>query len=72
MPQTPKQRDRKRCYRVTWRTRDGRWITGGKIVWLTDQEQTLAYLKHPNLILKEILERDLLEEYKKYINQTIE
>lgn len=74
IPQTPKQRDRKRCYTV-WR----RWLhgaavtrTGGKVVWLTDAQLTFAKIKYPNKEFDEVLERDLLEEYKKYINQTIE
>lgn len=72
VPQTPKQSDRKRCYTVWSKVLRGYSIAGGKVVWLTDQEKTFAYIKHPNIILKEVLERDLLEEYKKYINQTIE
>lgn len=71
MPQTPKRRNRKRCYTV-WRAPAGfRW-TGGKVVWLTDQELTLALIKYPDRQFREVLARDLLQEYKKYLDQTIE
>jgi hypothetical protein len=79
IPQTPKQRDRKRCYTVWTRWKvlaphDGRAgpRTGGKVVWLTDRELTLAHIKYPNKEFDEVLERDRLEEFKKYIDQTIE
>jgi hypothetical protein len=45
---------------------------GGKVVWLTDKEKTLAYIRHSNLRLDEVLEKDKLEEYRKYMHQTIE
>lgn len=76
IPQTPKQRDRKRCYTV-WR----RWVrgdggkgprAGGKVVWLTDAQMTFARIKYPHTEFDEILERDTLEEYKKYMEQTID
>jgi len=73
IPQPPRQRDRKRCYRV-WKKVgfSKRFRAGGKVVWLTDKELTLACIKYPNRIFDPVLERDSLEEYKKYINQTIE
>lgn len=72
IPQTPKQRNRKRCYTVWRKMLRGYSIAGGKVVWLTDREKTFAYIKHPNIILKEVLEKDSLEEYKKYIDATID
>lgn len=72
IPQTPKNRDRKRCYTVWRKMLRGYSIAGGKVVWLTDREKTFAYIKYPNIILKEVLEKDSLEEYKKYMHQTIE
>ena len=70
IPQTPRRRDRKRCY-IYWKVSQY-WRAGGKVVWLTDAEVTLAYIKYPNLELEEVLEREWLEEYKKYLDQTIE
>ena len=70
IPHTPKQRDRKRCYRIYRRV--GFAYAGGKVVWLTDKQLTLARIKYPNMEFNEILERDRLEEYKKYLDSTIE
>lgn len=71
IPMTPKQSDRKRCYTV-WRPMLGSAYAGGKVVWLTDVQLTFARIKYPRKQFCEVLERDRLEEYKKYINQTIE
>ena len=71
IPKTPRQRDRKRCYTVWTQILNRAWA-GGKVVWLTDRELTLAYIKYPNKDFEEVLERDSLELYKKYIDQTIE
>lgn len=70
IPQPPKQRDRKRCY-IFWKV-STHWRAGGKVVWLTDKQVTFARIKYHNLELEEVLERDSLEEYKKYMHQTIE
>jgi len=73
IPTTPKQRDRKRCYTV-W-TKIGftkSFRAGGKVVWLTDKQLTFARIKYPNREFDPVLERDRLEEYKKYLDQTIE
>jgi hypothetical protein len=71
IPATPKNKHIKRCYSV-W-THIERWIiTGGKIVWLTDAELILAQIKYPKKEFVLILERDKLEEYKKYLDATIE
>lgn len=70
IPQTPKQRKRKRCYTV-WRPIFGTTVAGGKVVWLTDAQLTLARIKHPHIQFREVLERDRLEEYKKYMDQTV-
>ena len=76
IPQTPKRRERKRCYTV-WT----RWVwgdgekgprAGGKVVWLTDKQLTLARIRYPYKEFDEVLERDTLEAYKKYLDQTIE
>jgi hypothetical protein len=78
IPKTPKQRDRKRCYTI-WTRYNHRYPptgrgfrAGGKVVWLTDRELTLAHIKYPNKDFEEVLERDSLELYKKYLDQTIE
>ena len=73
IPQPPKQCDRKRCYTV-WRKIgfSKRFRAGGKVVWLTDKQVTFARIKYHNIELEEVLERDSLEEYKKYMHQTIE
>lgn len=71
IPKTAKNKDRKRCYTVWTRVLNRAWV-GGKVVWLTDKERTFAYIKNSNLRLDEVLERDKLEEYKKYMDQTIE
>ena len=67
----PKNRDVKRCY-IYWRYLSATIKAGGKVVWLTDREKTLAYLKYSRLELEEVLERDRLEEYKKYMHQTVD
>ena len=71
IPQNPKNKDRKRCY-IYRRKILGKFWAGGKVVWLTDREKTLAHIKYSNMRLDEVLERDKLEEYKKYLDQTIE
>lgn len=71
IPQPIRRRDRKRCYTVWDKIFDG-WRAGGKVAWLTDAQLTFAKIKYPNKEFNEVLERDSLEEYKKYINQTIE
>lgn len=70
IPQTPSRRERKRCYRIYRRV----WFSyaGGKVVWLTDKQLTLARIKYPDMEFDPVLERDKLEEYKKYLDQTIE
>lgn len=70
IPQTPKRRARKRCY-IVWDI-SPYWRSGGKAVWMTDAQLTLARIKYPNMEFHEVLERDTLEEYKKYLDQTIE
>ncbi len=45
---------------------------GGKVVWLTDAELTIAYMKYPSKRFNPVLERDKLEEYKKYMDATID
>lgn len=73
IPIQPKNSDIKRCYTV-WRKIgfSKRFRAGGKVVWLTAKELTLARIKYPNTYFDEVLERDRLEEYKKYLGQTIE
>jgi len=71
IPQPPRQRDRKRCYTV-WTQLLGRAWAGGKVVWLTDTQLTFARIKYPRKKFDEVLERDRLEEYKKYLDQTVE
>jgi len=71
IPKQPKKRDVKRCYTVWSPLFDG-WRAGGKVVWITDNQLTLARIKYPNKQFQPVLEQDRLEEYKKYINQTIE
>jgi hypothetical protein len=70
IPQTPKQKHIKRCYSI-WTISDY-WKTGGKIVWLTNAQLTFYKIKYPNKYFKPIIEKDLLENYKTYIDQTIE
>jgi hypothetical protein len=76
IPKTPKIKDRKRCF-VVWRNVFRHAIHGpdhlrhgGKVVWLTDKQVTFHTLD-PALILEEVTEKDTLEEYKKYMDQTI-
>jgi len=72
MPKTPKRKDRKRCY-IVWRSilRTKAYAVG-KVVWLTDAQWCFYQIKDPKIILEEVLERDRLEEYKKYMEQTID
>jgi hypothetical protein len=78
IPQKPKQKHTKRCYTVWTRynhifpTTGKGWRAGGKVVWLTDRELTLASIKYPHKEFIPVLERDRLEECKKYLHQTIE
>jgi hypothetical protein len=71
IPCKAKNRHVKRCY-IYWRYLTATTVAGGKVVWLTDREKTLAYLKYSRLKLEEVLERDRLEEYKKYMHQTVD
>jgi len=76
VPQTPRKRDRKRCY-IVWSRLTGSILRnsiriGGRVVWLTDAQLTFARIKYPNKRFDEVLERDKLEEYKKYLDATIE
>ena len=68
IPKIEKNKDIKRCYTV-W---SGRWRAGGKVVWLTDKQLTFARIKYPNKEFEPVLERDRLEECKKYLNATID
>lgn len=73
IPQKSKHKHVKRCYTI-WNTQRG-WIRGrfgGKVVWLTDKQLTLARIKYPLKEFDPVLERDRLEEYKKYMEQTID
>lgn len=70
IPQKPKNKHRKRCYTI-WDITPY-WKSGGKVVWLTDAQMTFARIKYPHIEFRPVLERDRLEEYKKYISQTIE
>lgn len=70
IPQKPKNKHIKRCYTI-WDIFPY-WKSGGKVVWLTDAQLTFARIKHPHIEFKPVLERDLLEEYKKYMEQTID
>lgn len=70
IPQKPKNKHRKRCYTI-WDITPY-WKLGGKVVWLTDAQMTFARIKYPLIEFKPVLEQDRLEEYKKYISQTIE
>lgn len=70
MPTVPKNKDTKRCYTV-WSKLLERFRAGGKVVWLTDAQLTFAQIKYPNKEFEPVLERDLLEEYKKYIDANI-
>lgn len=71
IPVTPKNKHIKRCYTI-WTHLIGSHYAGGKIVWLTDAELTLAHIKYPKKQFKPVLEKDKLEEYKKYLDATIE
>lgn len=71
IPRKPKNNHRKRCYTV-WDWISPYWKSGGKVVWLTDAQMTLARIKYPHMEFDEVLERDSLEAYKKYLDATIE
>ena len=71
IPQKPKQKHTKRCYTI-WSQILGKAWAGGKVVWLTDKQLTFAKIKYPNKQFDLVLERDRLEECKKYLHQTIE
>ena len=71
IPTIPKNKHSKKCYTV-WTLLFGKNYAGGKVVWLTDAELTLAHIKYPKKRFNPVLERDKLEEYKKYLDATIE
>lgn len=71
IPKKSKIKDTKRCYTV-WTKILIRFRTGGKVVWLTDKQLTFARIKYPNKVFEPVLERDLQEAYKKYIDATVE
>ena len=71
IPRKPKNRDVKRCY-IYWRYLTATTKAGGKVVWITDREKTLAYLKYSRLKLEEVLDKDTKELYKKYMHQTVD
>jgi hypothetical protein len=72
IPKTQKTKERKRCY-IVWRQfLHSEFKAGGKIVWLTDKQLTFHTIKDQKLILEEVLEKDRLEEYKKYMDQTVD
>ena len=76
IPQKPKNKHIKRCYtiwQIIWKGENGRGPrAGGKVVWLTDAQLTFARIKYPRKEFREVLERDRLEEYKKYLDQTVD
>jgi len=71
IPQPKKNKERKRCYTM-WKRLFDRFTAGGKVVWLSDKELTFFQMKHPETEFIEVLERDKLEEYKKYIHATVD
>ncbi len=71
IPNPVRQRDRKRCYTV-WTQITNRPWAAGEVVWLTDAQLTFARIKYPNKEFDPVLERDRLEFYKKYLDQTVE
>jgi hypothetical protein len=71
IPQNPKNKNRKRCYRI-WTKITNSSRAGGKIVWLTDKQKTFYLVKYPNKIFEEELDKDTKEYYKKYLHQTVD
>jgi predicted alpha/beta superfamily hydrolase len=71
IPTTPKNKNTKRCYKI-WTRYLKSFRTGGKVVWLTDAQLTFARIKYSNKDFEPVLERDRLEEYKKYLDATID
>lgn len=77
MPKVPKIKDRKRCF-VVWRDTckhpsKSRYLQqGGSVVWLTNKQITFHTLKDPTMILDEVTEKDTVEEFKKYMDRTID
>jgi hypothetical protein len=73
IPQTPKNRDRKRCYRIWTKVGFSKMFrAGGKVVWLTDKQLTFYTIKYPNKIFEEELDKDTKEYYKQYLHQTVD
>jgi hypothetical protein len=70
IPKTDKNKDRKRCYTI-W-TVVPRCRFGGNVVWLTDKQKTFYFIKYPNKIFEEVVDKDTKEYYKKYLNQTVD
>ena len=76
IPKPPKNKDVKRCYTIWtrwyWGDEEHGPRAGGKVVWLTDAQLTFARIKYPRKEFDLVLEKDKLEEYKKYLDQTID
>jgi hypothetical protein len=72
IPQPSKNKHVKRCYVIYTRVFKHGISFGGKVVWLTDKQLTFACIKYPDKEFRKVLERDRLEEYKKYLDATIE
>lgn len=74
IPKTPKTKDIKRCYRIwsNWTIGKRPWRAGGKVVWLTGKQLTLAQMKYPDKVFEEVLEKDSIQYFKQYMHHTIE
>jgi hypothetical protein len=70
IPKKNKNRDTKRCY---WLYPRSPYVVGAsKVVWLSDKEKTLYFLKYPNCMFEQILEKDTLEAFKKFMHEPID
>lgn len=70
MYQSSTQDNKKNCYTV-WKRRAGYSWAGGKVVWLSDKQLTLAKIKYPDKYFFQVNDLIKLEEYKKYKDQSV-
>ena len=62
--------EERKCYTM-WRMLSNTGMSGGKVVWHTDNEVILLVLKHSRLVLKDVPKEEW-PEMEKYMHQRVE
>lgn len=63
---------RKKCYSIYTKSRVMDVYYGGKIVWLTDHELTIAKLKYPEKQFRHMAGKENEQRYRVYRSATID